>query len=253
MEDVTGWGLGMRNIYVGAALAVVFAGALFAASRFWPHRSETLPPPATPDQVARAIKPGFVGSRRIGAWDFVCLKLKKPPGIDRLAALAARKSSTTAATQNGPVVIQNGAPDPAMKRAWEYPHCRVGLRLHNGRDPSQWADIAFTLNRRSRDLGLLIRLSPDAGGQDDPVDVQADGSTVRLRILFCGPISCVVVPFFPGDNVNTLPAKAWHVVTAKRAVLMYPGGGKAIPFNIPLAGLQPAIAAMRRTDLALVR
>ena len=56
MEDEAGWGLDMRNIYVGVALAVVFAGALFAASYFWPHRSETSPPPATPDQVAAAVR-----------------------------------------------------------------------------------------------------------------------------------------------------------------------------------------------------
>jgi invasion protein IalB len=182
--------------------------------------------------IAQQIDAGFVGVQRIGAWNLVCEKVNGPPA-------GTKQTGETAQEAHG----ATGAPKPSV-------HCRVDTKIDQPGNPQTWMHMAFSLDPQ-RFLTVFMQLAPGLAGAGDYLDLRLNDGGVRVKVLFCGPGNCIAVPVIrPQDIPGMKITPNERIAAAKTAVLTIPAraGGKPVAFRLPLDGLQPAIAAMRRAN-----
>ena len=172
----------MRDTIVGAVLAVLFLGLLFAAPRFLPHGIEAVNR-AEPAQ----IPPGFTGTRLIGSWDLVC----------------------------APARTAEGAKQPDSQK--EVGRCRMarGYRAQNGQ---LVLAVAFRYAGPQKALTMIVRFPPvGRQGQYLLLKLGPQGG-LRLPVFGCTNGSCVAVgALIPAAQSLLLSAPAAQVVLPPRA------------------------------------
>ena len=196
----------MRDTIVGAVLAVLFLGLLFAAPRFLPHGIEAVSR-AGPAQ----IPPGFTGTRLIGSWDLACTPAR------------------TAA----------GAKQPDSQK--EVGRCRMarGYRAQNGQ---LVLAVAFRYAGPQKALTMIVR-SPPVGRQGQYLLLKlGPQGGLRLPVFGCTNGSCVAVgALIPAAQSLLLSAPAAQVVLPPRADgKQYSIGIRLDGLALALAGMRHA-------------
>jgi invasion protein IalB len=167
---------------VGAVLAVLFLGLLFAAPRFLPRGIEA----ANRTETAQ-IPPGFTGMRLIGSWNLACAPVRTAAGAKQ--------------------------PDPEMAAG----RCRMarGYRAQNGQ---LVLAVAFRYAGPRKALTMIVRFPPvGRQGQYLLVKLGRQGG-LRLPVFGCANGSCVAVgALIPAAQSLLLSAPAAQVVLPPRA------------------------------------
>jgi hypothetical protein len=219
----------VRDTIIGAILAVILLGSLFAAAHYAPR---DLSSSSAPAQVG-ALRPGFVGVQRNGAWTLECMKKRQvAPWITRIIVAGAKSKG-----------VQSRRPGRARL-------CHVITRIGGADSKSGWIEIIFSLEPKMHFLTALLRLAPDLATPGEYLTLHLNTGDQRARVLFCGPSECLAVPVVrpEDDGAKMKTTQAQLIASSKTAALSFPAGdgARARLFSIRTEGLQTAIAAMQR-------
>ena len=140
----------MRNMIVGAVLAVALLAGLFALAHYYRPQVGM----QDPASAAADVQPGFIGTKAIGPWLLIC----KP----------------------GPKITnENGLG-----------HCQLSLIYHRKENPKQVVLImTFRVQGTAQHL-VAIAVVPPMVKQGDEMDLQAGKKTLRLPISVCKKTEC---------------------------------------------------------------
>lgn len=199
----------MVRTVVGALLAVVFLGLLFAASHFLPQGIEGV----TQSDLAQ-IGPGFTGTRHIDGWTLVC---------GNEAAQGAKEEQTEANAQIG--------------------RCRMA-RAFQDRRGQVLLTLAFRYTGPSRALTMIVRFPPLGHKGQYLVVSLGPKSAIRVPVFGCVKTSCVAVGALIPAAATILAAAA-----NAQVVLPPGTDGKQYMVGISLSGLAPGLAGMHRAEL----
>ena len=255
----------MRQDLIALVLGAALIGGLFFAAS---HRAQTarrLGADAAASRAAAAeIKSGFVGVKRIGAWEVVCSPspvmlparktptqpsdaAKKAPPLPLFLDGSSGDKGTAEATRPAPApthppVAARGAAEAKVSLG----RCRATQVFRRKGAPED--EVALAVNFRFVGktlgrLGLFVRLPPGNTKQGETLQLRLGKGGFKLPIASCGSAGCVAVAILAADAQRTL--------TAARAaeLLMPPGsGGKRAGVRLIFAGLGPALMAIRRAQ-----
>jgi invasion protein IalB len=166
----------------------------------------------TPASAAAKIDPGFTGEQQIGAWTLVCTA--------------------------GPNSAAGIKPDA-------FGRCRVNLAYRRKDDPRQVVMVvAMRLLGPQQHLAVIVVLPPIVK-MGDELDMQVDQRILKLPVSNCKDGRCVALAAL-GTAGET------QLLNGKSGVLVFPpdATGKRGAVGVPFAGLQAAIAAMRKAEAA---
>lgn len=140
----------MRNMIVGAVLAVALIGGLFALAYY--HRPQLgMQDPAA---MSAEVQPGFVGTKAIGPWLLICKPGPKP----------------TAANSLG--------------------RCQLSLIYHRKENPKQVVLImTFRVQSVAKHLVAIVVVPPIVK-QGDEMDLQVGKKLLKLPISVCKKTEC---------------------------------------------------------------
>ena len=225
----------MRSTVIGIVLAIAFVAALFAVSRWAPHKTIAGPgaPVAaeTPEQRAAKIGPKFVGSQRIGDWMLTCGPGRELPRSPPIGGHTSGNSAGTAPKE---------APPPP---GWKIPRCKAIMGLRNPHKPSEEIRITFRLMGFKRVLAAYVRLAPSLAEPGDTVMLRADGKDNALPVRGCAMQFCLALQ-------SIRKADEPSIIGAKSLALHFRPTGQSEEISVPVStvGLAPAIAAVHRID-----
>jgi len=266
----------MRENLIGLGLAAALLGGLFFAAS---HRAERIAGAGAVNvaairAAAESVEPGFVGQKKIGAWELACAAKpvmvlaerkapqqtgaaeKSPPlplslggaaaahppaGGVPASAGAAQPSAGTAAAP--PASVSGPAPASTPEKI-SLGRCRASQAFR--RKGASEKDVPLAVNFRivgsaPGRLGLFVRL-PE-GKQGETVILRFGGAGLKLPIANCGKVGCVAFAVLAAEGERDLTA-------AKGAELVLPTGpeGKKIAVRLAFAGLPAALGAIRRAQ-----
>jgi invasion protein IalB len=165
---------------------------------------------ATPTDAAAQIAPGYSGVQQIGAWTLGCVA---------------------------------GPNNHAQLKPDAFGRCRVNLAYRRKADPKQVVlVIAMRLLGPDQHLAVIVILPPIVKSGDE-LEMHVAQRMLKLPVTTCKDGRCVALAALGAQGeAQLLSGPGGELVfppdqTGKR-------GGVAVPF----AGLQPAIAAMRRAE-----
>lgn len=260
----------MRQEAIGLVLAAALIGGLFFAVN---HRAERMPATAAGrpavdaaaiQAAASAIKPGFVGLKRVGAWEVACAPTpvivggrqapapeqsgpaKSPP----LPLSLGENKPATSPSDLPPAAGTEGNSQPPAATAPEEKislgRCRATQAFR--RKEASKGEVALAVNFRivgaaPGRLGLFVRLPGGKGRQGESVQLRLDKGGFSLRVASCGNGGCMAVAVLGADVERDLLA-------AKGAELLIPpdAGGKGSAIRLAFVGLPAALAAIRRAQ-----
>ena len=140
----------MRNMIVGAVLAVALIAGLFALAHYYPAKIGMQDPASS----AGDIQPGFVGTKAIGPWLLIC--------------------------KSGPKATS----DKSLGR------CQLSLIYHRKENAKQVVLVlTFRVQGPQQHL-VAIAVVPPIVKQGDEMDMQAGKKMLRMPISICKPTEC---------------------------------------------------------------
>lgn len=140
----------MRNMLVGAVLAVALIAGLFALAHYYPAQIGM----QDPASAAADVQPGFIGTKTVGPWLLIC------------------------------------KPGPKITTANGMGHCQVSLIYHRKETPKQAVLIlTFRVQGTAQNL-VAIAVVPPIVKKGDEMDLQAGQKRLRLPISVCKPTEC---------------------------------------------------------------
>lgn len=261
----------MRQEAIGFVLAAALIGGLFFAVN---HRAGRLPAPggvrpaadvAAIRAAAAAIKPGFVGLERLGAWEIACSAGPVTVGPETASAPEEASPAKSPALplslgenrpiggsiEPGPDAAPQANPPPAaasppMEKV-SLGRCRATQAFRRkgaGND-----EVALAVNFRiigggAGRLGMFVRLPAGKGRQGESLQLRLAKGGFNLPIASCGNGACMAVAILAAD--------AERDVSAARGaeLLMTPDpAGKRTVVRLAVSGLPEALAAIRRAQL----
>lgn len=251
----------MKTTVVGVVLAIAFLGILFVVARMNPH--------PTPRQnllkAAEEVKSGFVGQRKLGTWELVCLadnqqvggpqaKPQQPKSeapmplslgpdghVADQPAAESPDSTTTPASPN-----TQAAQSPATDaKPISLGRCRITQVFHGRKNPKQAIlAVSFRLIGDKQNLGVIVRTMIPIGKKGDSLVLKLGQGSVKIPVVGCGKQGgCVAIAEF-GDKAQAA------LLSARQAELILPVGqaGKPAGLRLAMAGFSPAVTAMRRAE-----
>lgn len=269
----------MRQELIGLALGAALIGGLIFAIN---HRAERIPGVgavnvAAIQAAAKAVTPGFVGVKRIGAWEVACtakpvmvaagkkaaeqtgaaenspplpLSLGRGPAAGTGSGRASSGAAAPAATSAGTAQASTGAgPAPGAAPASEpekisLGRCRATQAFRRKDAPK--AEVALAVNFRivgtaPGRLGLFVRLP--AGKKGEAVELRVGKAGRELPVASCGKAGCMAFAVLAAGSERDL-------IAAGGAELVLPAGpdGNKLAVRLGFAGLPAALGAIRRAQ-----
>ena len=166
----------------------------------------------TPASEASKVQTGFSGAQQIGAWTLACA-----PGQSHHAQL----------------------------KADAFGRCRVSLAYRRKDNPKQVVMvIAMRLLGPDQHLAVIVVL-PSVVKTGDNLELHVGKRMLKVPVANCKDKRCVAL-------VATSAQGESQLLVGQGGVLVFPAdpSGKRAGVAVPFAGLQPAIAAMRRAESA---
>jgi hypothetical protein len=214
----------MRDMIVGAVLAVALLAGLFAMARFFPHS-----PSAELARSAGEVQSGFVGDKTLGSWQLSC-----SPGPSGSASRAPVPFSLNPNPRTAAAVV--GAGGVTLGR------CRTTLIFRRKDNPKA---IILVVGFRSAGprMAMIVRFPALAKKGDTLVMRLTKGGGLKLPVSDCGKGGCLAAGLLPQQALDS-------VLASPRAVLVFPAmqNGKPLGMLIPFDGLKESIAAMSRAE-----
>lgn len=209
----------MRNMIVGAALAMLLVAGLFALAHYTPPTVGMEEPVA----AATEVEPGFVGVKRIGLWLLVCR-----PGPKTAAAIPLNMK---------PYGAKKDAGDTTLGR------CQASLIYRRKQNPKQTVLVLTFRTQGPAQRLVAILVVPPFVKKGDELDLRAGKKILRLPVSTCRQNECAAA-------VVLAPKGEADLLGAQGAALYFPPGkdGKRSGVPVPFLGLRPAINAMRRAE-----
>ena len=260
----------MRNAAIGAVLAILLIGGLFAAVHFGGTHTLKGSPSATapknstgalsPADVSQ-IKPSFIGTIRIGDWTLVCGKPRKlptPPGgpseqaskaagqptpppnspLKRMAGPAPNSAAGAPGPQANSENVKLGAPPPNFM----IPRCRATMYLPVPGEPKETFRVNFRLFGFRRLLAVFMQV-PQETEPGDAIQMETSTKTIPIPVRGCNPKNCLVAQSF--KIAETPPIET----TRKLTFVFAPAGdGKPRVVKASAYGLPETLATIRRID-----
>jgi invasion protein IalB len=171
------------------------------------------PPPnfqTTPDSVAASIASGYAGVQQIGAWTLGC---------------------------------EAGPNNRAQLKPDAFGRCRVSLAYRRKDNPKMVVMvIAMRLLGPDQHLAVIVIVPPVVKGGDE-LELHVGQRALKLAVSTCKDGRCIALSALGASGEDQL-------LKGPSGVLVFPPdqtgkrGGVAVPF----AGLQSAVAAMRRAE-----
>jgi len=281
----------MRNTLVGLVLAAVLLGGLFYAAS---HRAKRTAPGQRTEQGIRAsdmkaiadaaamINPGFVGLKRVGAWEVACSEQPVMIGSGKVISSGDQPASEETAKEEPkatevpfslgrhrksglddippvpampkPAVTEEKAaatgqkpPEKASEKAEEKKislgRCRATTAFRKKDDPKK---VVLSVNFRIiGDLPgkLGLFIRMPVGKKGDTVVLKLNKGGFKLSVSGCGKAGCLAVGVLaPGSEKD--------LASATKGQLIFPPGnnGKREAVPLPLTGLSAALKAIRRAQ-----
>lgn len=270
----------MRQELIGLALGAALIGGLIFAIN---HRAERVPGVgavnvAAIQAAAKAVTPGFVGVKRIGAWEVSCtaepvmvaagkkaaeqtgsaensppLPLSLGGGLatgtrSGSANAASTGAAAPGATPAGTAQASTGAvPAPGAASEPEkisLGRCRATQAFRRKDAPK--AEVALAVNFRivgtaPGRLGLFVRLP--AGKEGEAVELRVGKAGRELPVASCGRAGCMAFAVLAAGGEREL-------IAAGGAELVLSAGpsGNKMAVRLEFAGLPAALGAIRRAQ-----
>lgn len=273
----------MRQILIGLVLgALLIGGLFFAASHRARHPGAVGPNvnPAAIQAAAAQIKAGFVGLKRVGAWEVACAaspvivggkkapkpkaqSAEKPTGLplklgghnaasrapDPLASSPAPAASTPAASPqtDAPTATPPKPAASSAKKQLSLGRCRA-TQAFRRKTASKKAKIVLAINLRlvgpaPGRLGVFVRLPAGKGHKGQDLVLRVGKGALKLPIDGCRKAGCVAAAILA-------PTAERDILSVTRADLVMPPdpAGKRAAVRLAFVGLGSALKAIRRAQ-----
>jgi hypothetical protein len=220
----------MRNMVTGLVLAALLLGGLFYAAAHRAHRIPENPEGSNGGAVA-SVHAGFVGSKRIGAWILSC---GPRPLVLRSAAPSSGDAKPGAATAPS---------DAGAGKSVSLGRCRTLLEFRRKDPPHAVAmTMAFRyLGGPAGRLAVFVRFG--SGQKGEAVVLRLGSRSLKLPVAGCGQGVCMALGVLGADA-----EAAFHNLAQGEIHLPQGPDGTPRVAAVPLAGLEPAVAAMQRAE-----
>lgn len=196
----------MRSDIIGAVLGILFLAVLFSVDRLYPCPN----PQAELDSAAAEVVPGFVGAKKIGAWDLICAKAT-----------------------------------PSASGQVDLGRCRVNFQFHPKAAPQK---VLMGLNFRfvgpAKRLTLLLRVPPMVR-KDDLLVVGFGHGGLKIPVMNCEQSQCLA-----GGGLDDAALVKLFGGASGAVIFPVDAKGKRPSIPFPLLGIKKSVGAMRRAESA---
>lgn len=224
-------------LVLGAASALIGSGVYFLLRSHNASVAAPVPvadqlfPTAAPSIAPSAIKPGYVGIAKFGAWRLICAPDTTP-------------ASSTEPVKPQPAPAPPNPVDPAPPKVAANA-CRVNQEIAATGHPEQILLAAnFGIVGPMRRPALMLRLPATARAGDTIVLRIDDTRVLRTPVRSCSDAECVAATGLSDEEWNEL-------VAAGMVQIAFPiAAGQRVLVDVPMAGLEDATSAMNIAQTA---